>query len=56
MIFKFKVFDFWLVKNGVLIKMKKFCLDSGQKTAIAHMGQNKPFENGLETIFVQKVK
>ena len=60
MVFKFEVFYFWLVKNGFLIKMKKFCLDSGQKGAIAHMGQKESFWKWFrvneETIFVYKVK
>ena len=30
-------------KNGFLIKTKKFWLDSGQKTAIAYMGQKESF-------------
>ena len=55
MVFKFKVFDFWLIKNGFLIKMKKFCLDSAQKTAIVHMGQKESFWKWFrvneETIF-----
>ena len=60
MVFKFKVFDFWFIKNGFLFKMKKFCLDSGQKMASAHMGQKESFWKWFrvieETIFVYKVK